>query len=204
MTLPGAIDETRALRLRWRITKIARRIPITGVLCLFPFLLTACVHKNTQTQNEPLAPPIVDTPPPKPAPAPTDLPPPVVSVPEQTPAPVAATPAPAPKPPVHHKKPAAPASSTQQASNQGPGVSAIGQLSSGNPADQRQETIDSIASTDRDLNTLNRKLSDQEAKTALQIKEYLKQARTALASGDVDGAHTLAAKAKVLLSELSR
>jgi hypothetical protein len=30
----------------------------------------------------------------------------------------------------------------------------------------------------------------------------LKQARDALASGDVDGANTLAAKAKVLLAEL--
>jgi hypothetical protein len=50
---------------------------------------------------------------------------------------------------------------------------------------------------------LNRSLNDQEQKTAAQIREFLKQAREALASGDVDGAHTLAAKAKVLLSELA-
>jgi hypothetical protein len=37
-----------------------------------------------------------------------------------------------------------------------------------------------------------------------QIKEFLKQARTALGSGDVDGAHTLAVKAKVLFGEISQ
>jgi hypothetical protein len=52
------------------------------------------------------------------------------------------------------------------------------------------------------LNGLNRSLSAAEKKTAAQIREYLKQGREALISGDVDGAHTLAAKAKVLLDEL--
>ena len=47
-------------------------------------------------------------------------------------------------------------------------------------------------------------LSDQEQKTAGDIREILKQAREALASGDADGAHTLAAKAKVLLAELTK
>jgi len=64
--------------------------------------------------------------------------------------------------------------------------------------------VNSIAATERGLNAITRKLSDQEQKTAAQIREFLKQARAALNSGDVDGAHTLAAKAKVLLGELSR
>jgi uncharacterized phage infection (PIP) family protein YhgE len=204
MTLPEGIGLARFLRRRGRITKFVWRIPAVAGLCLLSFLLTGCFHKSTKAQNEPLAPPIVDTPPAKPAPAPTDLPPPVVSVPNQTPAPVAAAPEPAPKAPVRHKKQAPPQNPAQQAANQGPGVSAVGQLSSGDPADQRQQTIDSIANADRDLNSLNRKLNDQETKTALQIKEYLKEAHTALASGDLDGAHTLVAKARVLLSELDR
>jgi hypothetical protein len=54
------------------------------------------------------------------------------------------------------------------------------------------------------LDNIGRKLNGQEEKTAGQIREFLKQARAALGSGDVDGAHTLAAKAKVLLGELSR
>jgi hypothetical protein len=47
-------------------------------------------------------------------------------------------------------------------------------------------------------------LSDSDQKTADQIREFLKEARTALASGDVDGAHTLAAKAQVLLAALNQ
>ncbi len=47
-------------------------------------------------------------------------------------------------------------------------------------------------------------LSDPEQKTADHIREFLKQARAALASGDVEGAHTLAAKAQVLLAELTK
>jgi hypothetical protein len=82
-------------------------------------------------------------------------------------------------------------------------VSAIGQLSSGDPLVLRKETEDSIAAIEHGLNTITRALSDQEKKTAGQIREYLKQARSAFSSGDVDGAHTLAAKAKVLLNELS-
>ena len=51
---------------------------------------------------------------------------------------------------------------------------------------------------------MNRTLNDSEQKTADHIREFLKQARAALASGDVDGAQTLVAKAKVLLDELTK
>jgi len=112
------------------------------------------------------------------------------------------------KPPVKHKKPApAPppaANTTQQASIGGPEVSAIGQLSSGEPSDLRLQTTKSISDTERGLSNINRELGDQEKKTADHIREFLKQAKAALNSGDVDGAATLAAKAKVLLGELSK
>lgn len=170
---------------------------------LLPLLLTGCFHWPTKSQTEPLAPPIVDAPPPKPEPSPTDLPPPVVTVPDRSPAPDASTqPQPAPKPPVRHRKP--PASNTQQAANGNAGVSAIGQLSSGDVSDLRQQTLNSITATERGMSGLGRKLNDQEQKTAMQIREFLKQARAALNSGDVDGAHTLAVKANVLLGELSQ
>jgi phosphoribosylformimino-5-aminoimidazole carboxamide ribonucleotide (ProFAR) isomerase len=64
--------------------------------------------------------------------------------------------------------------------------------------------LDSIAATERGLTGITRSLNDQEQKTAAQIKEWLKQAHSALDSGDVDGAHTLAAKAKALLTELNQ
>jgi outer membrane biosynthesis protein TonB len=178
------------------------KFPAKYVACVLPLLLAGCFHK-TSPQVQPLAPPIEDTPPPKPVPSPTDLPPPVVTVPNQAPAPEASTqPKEPPKPPVRHRKP--PASTTQQASNGNAGVSAIGQLSSGDGSDLRQQTLNSITATERGLSGLGRKLNDQEQKTASQIREFLKQARAALNSGDVDGAHTLAVKANVLLGELSQ
>jgi hypothetical protein len=61
-----------------------------------------------------------------------------------------------------------------------------------------------IMATERGLGGINRKLSDAEEKTAEHIREFLKQARVALTAGDADGASTLAAKAKVLLAELSQ
>jgi hypothetical protein len=171
------------------------------VTCLFALFVTGCTHK-TPPPTQPLAPPIEEAPQPPPSPAPKNLPPPVVSVPAQKPAPDTTAQTPPPKPPVKHKKPPA-AKPAQQASNEAPEVSAIGQLSSGAPQDLRQRTAASIDATERSLNGLGRSLNDQEKKTAAQIREYLKQARQALASGDVDGAHTLVVKAKVLLSELA-
>jgi hypothetical protein len=109
-------------------------------------------------------------------------------------------------PPVHHHRP--PEKPAQVAENppapETPGVSAIGQLSSGEPTRTYHESLELIAATERGLKEINRPLSDQEKKTAAQIKQYLKQARQALNTGDVDGAATLAAKAQVLLRELTQ
>jgi len=168
---------------------------------LLPLLLTGCIHKKPQMSQAVLAPPIEEPPPAIPIPPPNDLPPPEVASSVQNPTPVVTPAPPAPKRVPKHKKPAN--SNTQQAANESAApVSAIGQLSSGDPADMRQQTDALILATERQLNGINRQLSDQEAKTAAQIREFLKQAREALTSGDVDGAHTLAVKAKVLLEEL--
>ena len=111
------------------------------------------------------------------------------------------TPPPEPvKKPPKHKKPAN--TNTQVASTGTSALSAIGPLSTGDPPNVRQQTDDLIASTEKSLNGIKRKLSDQEQKTAAQIREFLKQAREALTAGDVDGARTLAAKAKAVLDEL--
>jgi hypothetical protein len=81
-------------------------------------------------------------------------------------------------------------------------VSAIGELSGGASGDQRTQTEATINNTEKGLNSITRPLSDSDSKTAAQIREFLKQARVALTSGDVDGAVTLTKKAKVLLAEL--
>jgi hypothetical protein len=112
-------------------------------------------------------------------------------------------------PPVRHRRPPNPnpddaVTPAEQTPPPNPSVSAIGQLSSGDPANSRQQIENSIAEIERRLNGINRTESDSEQKTADHIREFLKQARAALASGDVEGAHTLAAKAQVLLTELTR
>jgi hypothetical protein len=175
------------------------KLSARSVAWLFPLLLTGCPHKTQVAQNQPLAPPIEDTPPYKPEPAPANLPPPEVTIPVQ-PQPELPVPAEPVKKPVKHKRAAN--TNTQVASSVAPAVPAIGQLSSGDAPNLRQQTDDSIASTEKTLNGINRKLSDQEEKTAAQIREYLKQARDAITAGDVDGANKLAFKAKVLLDEL--
>jgi hypothetical protein len=183
-------------------------------LALMP-LVQGCDKKTQATQ--PLAPPIVDTPLPQPATVSTaDLPPPVVG--DTKPAEpdanaAAAKPPETPKKPVHHpKKPATPATTpatpTETANNTAtpsaaPSVSAIGQLSGGASGDQRSETEEIINTTEKGVNGITRSLSDAELKTVAQIHEFLKQAREALATGDVDGAHITAMKAKVLLTELN-
>jgi hypothetical protein len=183
------------------------KTPARIAVWLMPLLLTGCTPRD-KSQIQALAPPIEDTPLPKPSEAPANLPPPVVSVP--TPPPAAnpnakAQTQPPPKPPAKHKKPQpATPPPTQQAVTGDSGVSAIGQLSSGGASDQRQQTLDSIAATERGLTGITRTLNDQEQKTAAQIKEWLKQAHSALDTGDVDGARTLAAKAKALLTELNQ
>lgn len=166
---------------------------------LISLLLTGCFHKTQIAQNQPLAPQIEDTPPPKPEPSPTNLPPPEVTIPVQPPPPQITPPAEPVKKPAKHKKPAP---TTQVASNSMPAVSALGPLSTADPPTVRQQTDASIESTEKALNGITRKLAPQEQQTAAQIREYLKQAREALTAGDVDGAHKLADKAKVLLDEL--
>jgi outer membrane biosynthesis protein TonB len=197
------------------------KLPAKIVLWLLPVFLVAC-HKQQQAQVQPLAPPVEDNPPPPPSTAPVNLPPPVVTIPIE---PTKNAPTPPAKPPAKHRKPKKPEGTpvggatqtggaqgsggqngTQEASNPAPspGVSAIGQLSSGDPANDKKETEDLIASTEHGLGGITRALNDTEQKTADQIREDLKEAKQALASGDVDGAHTLAEKAKVLLAELTQ
>ena len=183
-----------------------------GWLMPLVLMLTGCPwHKTQQVQTQPLAPPVVNTPPPTPTPTQANVPPQFVAVPQaQQPQPEpqqAPPPQEEPKPVKHsarHPKAETGKSAEQPSNAQAGGVSAIGQLSSGSSGDQRYQTEQSIAATDQGLKRITRGLNDQEQKTAAQIREFLKQARTALNAGDVDGAHTLAVKAGVLLGELNK
>jgi len=178
---------------------------------LLPFMLTACLHKPQPINIRQYLPPPSKVP--MPETQAVELPLSEMTIPSQ-PLDADSQAMPPPKPHARRRRqnkntqeavdsaPPTP-SVPQPAVNETPAVSAIGQLSSGDSSDTRQQTLNSIAATERGLNGVNRTLSDQEQKTAAHIREFLKQARDALASGDVDGAHTLAAKARVLLSELA-
>jgi hypothetical protein len=183
------------------------------LLALLP-LAQGCDQKKPKAQQtQTLAPPIIDIPPTQPSTVSTaDLPPPVIGDTEPKPNPndTASKPPEPVKKPVHHPKkpapaPAAPTSPQETASAKPPepAVSAIGQLSGGESGDLRAQTEETISSTEKGVNGITRTLNDGEVKTAAQIHEFLKQAREALATGDVVGAHTLAIKAKVLLTELN-
>ena len=87
-------------------------------------------------------------------------------------------------------------------------MSPIGQLSStsehsGVPS--RQDIKQLIDTTESGLKGIERSLSSDEQKlTATQIRTFLAKAKQALEQDDLDGANTLATKAKVLLSELTK
>lgn len=189
---------------------------LARIACLsLPLVVAGCAHKHIAQNQPPLAPPVDDGPVSAPNSAPKNLPPPVITVPPPKPATTTAQTQEEPKPSPKHKKPKpeteahanqAPGQATQpsqQAANGTPEVSAIGQLSTGEPADLRATTVNSLNETERGLKNLHRQLDGQEEKTAAQIREYIKQARAALASNDLDGASTLATKAKLLLAELA-
>lgn len=192
------------------------RVTAKYALWLLPVLpfVQGCDHKAQTTQTQTLAPPIVDAPPPKPATVSTaDLPPPVIGDAKPADSSNTAPPAEPPKKPVHHpKKPATqtpgtptPGQDTASATPApSPSVSAIGTLTGGATGDSRSQAEDLINITEKGVNGITRPLNDSETKTAAQIHEFLKQAREALTSGDVDGANTLAKKAKVLLAELNQ
>lgn len=176
---------------------------------LLPLFLTACFpfHKQNKQPPQQFAPPISTLP--KPQAVHPDLPESAATIPtEPLDTNADEIMEEAARSPVRHKRPAIKAASdttdnSPAAETENPGVSAIGQLSSGESSDVRRETEETIAATERGLNGLGRNLNNQERKTAAQIREFLKQAKEALITGDEDGANTLAAKAKVLLSELS-
>lgn len=81
----------------------------------------------------------------------------------------------------------------------------IGQLTAGPTQDNggsRQQAMTLIDSTQRGVASL-RNLNGDQNKTVVQIRSFLEQAMRALHNGDVDGAQTLATKAKTLLDELT-
>jgi len=96
---------------------------------------------------------------------------------------------------------------TQAANGPAADVSPIGQLSSsgGDANSQGHQDVEHLINdTENGLNGIKRTLTSDEQMTSTQIKTFLTKARQALADNDLDGAKTLAVKAKVLLEELTK
>lgn len=187
-----------------------------NVVWLLPLFLTACFNRPHQQPVQQFAPPVSTVP--KPLPVHPELPDSAVTIPsepldtdtdailEEAAKPVKPHRRPAPKAPSEGADSAqSTAGNGQQAENESGEVPAIGTFSSGDPSntsDMRSETLFWITDTERSLKNIGRSLNGEEQKTVAQIRQYIKQARKALNSGDVEGAHTLAAKGKALLTEL--
>ena len=176
-----------------------------------------------------LYPPPLTTPPPE---TQTPAPPTPAPVAQEQPPPTTPAPAPAkPKKTASHKKTSKPAPDktgdesqpapaaatagapasdqpTQQAATgaPSPATSPIGQLTTDDPSTSgqtRHEADELINNTENGLNAvLKKSLSQDQQNTAAQIRVFLDKAKQAVSSDDLEGAKTLATKAKVLLEEL--
>lgn len=83
----------------------------------------------------------------------------------------------------------------------------IGQLSAAGGSTntpRRAAILDEITAVENGLKRVHRPLNRGQRKTASQIETFLTKARAALNQEDLDGANTLATKAKVLLDELTK
>lgn len=109
-----------------------------------------------------------------------------------------------PQPAVNAVAPPLPA--TTPAETAAPDVASIGALSSGGDASPRaqQEAAGLIAANDRRINGLPVNKVEAEKTQLSQVRNFQRQAQEALASGDTEGAKTLATKAKLLLDDIEK
>lgn len=94
---------------------------------------------------------------------------------------------------------------TATAGEEPPTTTPIGQLSAA-PNTQGLPSSKSIGSEiqwiQRQLKNIHHALNAKQQQTASQIQTFLAKANNALQAGDLDGAHTLTVKARVLLAEI--
>jgi len=82
-------------------------------------------------------------------------------------------------------------------------IQLAGGPSGGGRSQQQDATTQLLGVTEDNLKKLNgQQLSTHQQDSVTQIREYVEQSKTALASGDSERAHTLAWKAKVLSEDL--
>jgi ribosomal protein S20 len=82
----------------------------------------------------------------------------------------------------------------------------IGALSTGGDSSPqaKNEAVDMIASIEKRINGLSTQTAEEQKAQISKVRNFEKQAQDALSSGDVEGAKTLATKAKLLLDDLEK
>ncbi len=85
-------------------------------------------------------------------------------------------------------------------------TAAIGELTAGGAANPQaqQEAADLIASIEKRLNVMSAQTVRRQRTQINRVRNFWRQAREALSTGDTDGAKTLATKAKLLLDDLEK
>jgi len=83
---------------------------------------------------------------------------------------------------------------------------AIGALSTGGDSNPRsqQEAAEMITTNEKRLNGLSAQIVEAQKAQISKVRNFQKQAQDALGSGDVEGAKTLATKAKLLLDDIEK
>lgn len=179
--------------------RLTTALACAGLMCG----LSGCRHKRPQL---PVLPPVL-------APVPLETPPvseeqPMIPAPvvELPPVPIAAAAA-SPRRERRRIVPKTSAAAPEEAAPEPmPDTVAIGELTAGGAADPQaqQEDANLISSIEKRLNALPARTVRRQRTQINKIRNFWQQAREALNSGDVEGAKTLATKAKLLLDDLER
>ncbi len=181
---------------------------MTAIACAaFAFGSSGCMHLH-KAPKLPVLPPVLTPIPLVTVPPPANLPliaAPVVSLPPMPIAAAAATPR-------RERRRLAPKSATAPAEETIPepepmtDEAAIGDLTAGGAANPQaqHEAASLIHTIELRLNGLSPQIARRQRSQVNRVRNFWKQAQEALNSGDVEGATTLATKAKLLLDDLDR
>lgn len=184
---------------------MTRRLMVAAASAGMAFGLSGCMHLHKAPKLPVLPPvltpiPLVKIPPPENLPL---IPAPVVELP---PIPIAAAAA-SPRRERRHLAPKSAAAPAEEATPEPmTDEAAIGDLTAGGAANPQaqHEAASLIHTIQLRLNGLSPQIARRQRSQVNRVRNFWKQAQEALNSGDVEGATTLATKAKLLLDDLDR
>ncbi|MEO6911327.1 MAG: hypothetical protein ABI158_10425 [Edaphobacter sp.] len=184
---------------------MTRRLAAAAVCVGLTLGLSGCMHVHRRPKL-PVLPPVLVPIELETLPPPTDLP--MVAAPELTlpPIPIAAAAATPRRERRRIAPKAAAATPEETAPEPMPDTVAIGELTAGGATDPQaqQEATDLILSIEKRLNGLPVQMQKRQRAQISRVRNFWRQAKEALNSGDTEGAKTLAIKAKLLLDDMEK